>query len=308
MSYSRPRVVFLGTPEAAVPILDELLGVADVVAVLTRGDRPRGRSGRPQPSPVKEAALARRLRVIEAGTASEIRASQLTKLDVDLGVVAAFGVIIPGDVLAVPGHGYVNVHFSLLPRWRGASPVAAAIAAGDQETGVSIMVLDEGLDTGPVLASFPVVIGPEETAGDLTNRLSKAGASLLSETIPIYLQGRLTPVPQDDTNATLAPRLGAADRRLDLRQDPDLTARRIRALTPRPGAFLMIDGQRLGVTAARPSAEPLQTGVFKVEEDRLLVGSAGLALDLLSVQPAGRRQMSGRDWARGWRTPPAVDL
>ncbi|MGH8925751.1 MAG: methionyl-tRNA formyltransferase [bacterium] len=298
------RAVFLGTPAAAVPSLEKLAQVAEVVAVVTRPDRPMGRSKRPVPSPVKAAALARGLNVVEAARGAAI---DPRLFEVDLAVVTAFGVIIPANVLKAPKHGLVNVHFSLLPRWRGASPVAAAIAAGDQETGVSIMSLEEGLDTGPVFAALSVVIGGEETAGELTERLALVGASLLAETLPALLAGRLTPVPQDGARATYAPRLQASDRILDLRQSAESNARKIRALTPKPGAVLLLDGERLGVIAARPTDRDLPTGQFETTGDRLMVGSAGGALELLTVRPEGRKEMAGSDWARGWRRPPVVD-
>ncbi|MGH8957969.1 MAG: methionyl-tRNA formyltransferase [Acidimicrobiia bacterium] len=304
MSKPSLRAVFLGTPAAAVPSLDQLARVAEVVAVVTRPDRPLGRSKKPQPSPIKVAALARGLEVVEADRATDI---DPRLLHVDLAVVVAFGVIIPSKALAVPEHGFVNLHFSLLPRWRGASPVAAALAAGDQETGVSIMQLDEGLDTGPILAARPLVIGKEETAGELTIRLASAGSSLLAETIPALVAGSVVPVTQDEAKATYAARLVRADRRLDLTQSAEDNARKIRALTPKPGAFLVVDGEPVGITSARALDQSLATGRFWSEGDRLLVGSDGRALELERVRPAGKKEMTANAWARGWRKTPVID-
>ena len=304
MNKTSLRAIFLGTPEAAVPSLNQLARMAEVVAVVTRPDRPRGRGQRPQPSPVKTAALARGLPIAEASRATDIDPSLF---DVDLAVVVAFGTIIPPIVLARPSHGFVNLHFSLLPRWRGAAPVAAAIAAGDQETGVSLMQLDEGLDTGRVLAARSVVIGDEETAGELTTRLASLGSSLLVETLPALVAGALSGVAQDETRATYAPRLDSADRRIDLAQDAEYNVRKIRALTPKPGAFFLVEGEPVGITSARATSQPLATSQFWSDGARLLVGSGGRAIELRIVRPAGKKEMTGDAWARGWRSTPVVD-
>ena len=301
---SKLRAVFLGTPAAAVPSLDSLAEAAEVVAVVTRPDRPRGRSATPQPSPVKDAALARGLPVVEAAGAADIDGPLF---DVDLAVVVAFGVLIPEKALARPKHGFVNLHFSLLPRWRGAAPVAAAIAAGDEETGISLMQLDEGLDTGPVLAARSVVIGSDETAGELTTRLAGLAGSLLSDTIPALAAGDIEAIAQDGTKATYAPRLGAGDRQIDLRMSAEQNVRKIRALTPKPGAFLLVDGERVGITSTRETSDKLATGRFSIDGERLLVGSGGRAIELEMVRPAGKKEMTGSAWSRGWRRTPVVD-
>lgn len=304
MSKSSLRTVFLGTPSAAVPILDQLAKVAEVDVVLTRPDRAVGRGRQLRPSPVKVAALARGLKIVDVGRAADIDPHLF---EVDLAVVVAFGVIIPSKVLEVPKHGFINLHFSLLPRWRGAAPVFAAIAAGDEETGVSIMRLDEGLDTGPILAARPVVIGNEETAGDLTERLGAVGSSLLVETISDLVAGRIVAVPQDEAKATFAPRLGAGDRLIDLSLGATYNARRIRALAPKPGAILAVDGAPLAVRSAWATKEKLATGQFRKDGDRLLVGSGGDGLELGRVRPAGKQEMAASAWARGWRKTPVVD-
>ncbi|HEY7584301.1 MAG TPA: methionyl-tRNA formyltransferase [Acidimicrobiia bacterium] len=300
---TKVRAIFLGTPAAAVPTLDHLADAVEVSAVVTRPDRPRARSGNPQPSAVKVAALARGLPVVEAARPADIDGPLLA---VDLAVVVAFGVIIPVSALARPRHGFVNLHFSLLPRWRGAAPVAAAIAAGDEETGVSLMQLDEGLDTGPVLAARSVVIGGEETAGELTTRLATLSASLLVNTIPGLVAGEIEAVAQDGTKATYARRLSANDRHVDLSQSAEQNVRKIRALTPKPGAFFVVDGNRVGITSARETDEELATGEFWSDSERLLVGSGGRAMELQRVRPAGKNEMTGRAWSRGWRSAPVV--
>jgi methionyl-tRNA formyltransferase len=298
------RTVFLGTPSAAVPTLDQLAEVAEVAVVLTRPDRAVGRSRQPRPSPVKIAALARGLNIVEVGGIGDIDPHLF---EVDLAVVVAFGLIIPSKVLEIPKHGFINLHFSLLPRWRGAAPVFAAIAAGDEETGVSVIRLDAGLDTGPVLAARPVVIGNDETAGDLTDRLAVVGSSLVIETISDLEVGRIVPVPQDEAKATYAPRLDAADRKIDLSLGAAQNARRVRALTPKPGAVLLVDGAPLAVRSAWATDEKLATGQFWKDGERLLVGSGGDALELGRVRPAGKNEMAATAWARGWRKTPVVD-
>ena len=208
------RIVFLGTPGAAVPALDALVESTDVGLVVTRPDRPQGRSGRPQPSPVKVAAVENGLPIAQP----EDRAGLAGALDdagpFDLGVVVAFGMILDARALAMPRLGMLNAHFSLLPRWRGAAPVARALIAGDPMSGVTIIRLDEGLDTGPVLTAQAVDIGGEETAGELTSRLSGLAARLLSGVLPAYLAGELVPLPQSDEGATYASKLEPGDRPL----------------------------------------------------------------------------------------------
>ena len=181
MTLPRPRVVFLGTPEAALPSLFRLVEVAEVIQVITRSDRPRGRSGTPSAAPVKQAALDLGLPVVEANRGTAVEAV-FPDLPIDAAIVTVFGVLIPPSLLTRPGRGFLNVHFSLLPRWR-AAPVAAAIAAGDEETGVTIMQLDRTLDTGPILRARSVPIGGEETTGELTERLASIGADLLVQTL-----------------------------------------------------------------------------------------------------------------------------
>lgn len=296
-----PRAVFLGTPPAAVPSLRRLAGVADVAAAVTRPDRRRSRSSPPEPSAVKAAARELGIPVVEPGDRGELVAAVAGLGDLDVGVVVAFGMLLPPDVLAAPARGLVNVHFSLLPRWRGAAPVARSILAGDEEGGVSLMVVDEGLDTGPVLAVAATRYGESETAGEVEDRLARLGAELLADVLPGYLDGRVTPVAQDPAEATTAPRLGREEGRLDPGEGPVGFVRRARAMTPRPGAYLVVDGERLKVLAVRPADADVPPGRIVPTREGLVCGVAGGAVELVTVQAPGRRAVSGLEWARGRR-------
>ena len=299
-----PQLVFLGTPPAAVPSLTALLEITEVRAVVTRPDRPRGRTTTPSPSPVKAAALAAGIEVHEATRGSHLNPGWFEGRAV--AVVVAFGVLIPDSILMVPSHGFINVHFSLLPRWRGASPVTAAVAAGDSETGVTLMRLDSGLDTGPILAASSTPIGPEESGGELTERLSHIGAGLLVRTLPDYLGGLLPEIGQANDYATYAPRLGKADLRVNFDDDPATWARKAKALAPRPGLSLELDSGTVRLLTIQPVDDALSPKELVVRDGRVLLGLNSGSIELSRVQPAGRRAMTGSEWARGWQTTPSV--
>jgi methionyl-tRNA formyltransferase len=209
------RALFLGTPDAAVPALRALISVAEIEAVITRPDRPKGRSGSVSPPPVKEAALGAGLTVFQPPTTTELSVLLLDLPPVDVAVVVAFGMLIRPDALAVPGAGFVNVHFSVLPRWRGAAPVQRAIMAGDARTGVTLMRLDAGLDTGPILSTLTTAVAPDEDTPALTRRLAEAGGTLLAEVLSDIVEGRVVAVPQDERAASFAPRIHGDERWLD---------------------------------------------------------------------------------------------
>lgn len=292
----------MGTPEAAVPSLQKLAEVATVELVVTRVDKPRGRSGRPQAPPVKEAATELGLEVAQPTNSREV-AELLNGRSFDVGIVTAFGMILRPEVLAVPRRGFLNVHFSLLPRWRGAGPVERAIMAGDEETGVTIMAMDEGLDTGPVVSQLPVPIAHEETGGDLRNRLARLGAELLAETLPGWLEGRLEATPQDDEQATYASRIEAEDRLIDPDGQVKETVDRVRALSPRPGARLQIGDQYHKILRCRPAPFSLAPGEWAEHQGTPFLGVADGAVELVTIQPPGGRPMSGEDWLRGRSLP-----
>jgi methionyl-tRNA formyltransferase len=300
------RAVFLGTPDEAVPALSVLRNIADVNLVITRPDRPRGRSARPQPSAVKEAALAAGLPVAQPdGAAALTEALRSLPEQPEVGLVVAFGMLLRPEALQVPRRGHLNLHFSLLPRWRGASPVTAALLGGDKETGVSLMQMDEGLDRGPVLASTRMPIPESADRGSLSAELADRAAALLSQSWEPFLAGDLIPVAQDESNATYAPKLGDSDRRLRLDDPPEAFVRRVRAFGPRPGAYLFIDGARHKVLAARVAEGQSPPGSLEVAAGgALLCGTGGGVVELLRIQLEGRRPMNAADWLRGRRPRP----
>lgn len=306
---TQPRIVFMGSPDFAVPTLQALAAAYPVVGVVTQPDKPAGRGRKPTPPPVKRIAEGlgipvmqpRRLRTPEAYT-------QLQAWQPDLIVVAAYGQILRPNVLALPRYGCINVHASLLPRWRGASPIQHAILHGDAETGITIMLMDEGMDTGPILTQEAVAIAADETAGTLSVKLAALGARLLLETLPGYLEGRIRPKPQPEEGVTYAPLLKKADGELDFSQPAEALARRVRAFNPWPGAFTFWKGQPLKIHRAHaaPMASP-GAGVRTVVDDRPAVGTSEGVLVLDEVQPAGKKPMPGEVFlrgARGWLEPP----
>jgi methionyl-tRNA formyltransferase len=293
------RVVFLGTPEEAVPTLTALHQTQEIGLVVTQPDRPKGRSRRPVPPPVKNAALELGLTVAQPESRAELAEGIAEHGPFDVGVVVAYGRILRPEVLEQPAHGFVNVHFSLLPRWRGAAPVARALMAGDPMTGVSIIVLEEGLDTGPVLTAQAIDILPDDNAGTLTDRLATVGARLLAEVLPDYLTGELRPVPQTDEGATYAEKIEPEDRVIDPSADVDAVVAQVRGLAPVPGATLVIDGTPHKILAVRPASHEVAAGSWVAVGDRPIVGLGDGAIEVVTIQPPGRNPMSGEDWLRG---------
>lgn len=297
-------MAFFGTPAFAVPSLDALLSSGcDVVAVVTQPDRPQGRSRSTLVAPpVKDAASARGIPVLQperpVGDAFE---RDLAALAPDLAIVVAYGHLLRPHVLAIPRLGMVNVHASLLPRWRGAAPIAWAIAAGDRESGVSIMRMTAGLDSGPVWAIRSLPIGDTTTAGELTTRLSHLGAALLVETLPAITSG-VEPQPQDEAAVTLAPKVGHHIARLDWSLAADELARRVRAFDPAPGAWTMLDGTQVKFFGARSESAPMAmapAGTVLSATDVLRVATGGGVLVVHEVHPAGKRRQPVEGWLRG---------
>jgi methionyl-tRNA formyltransferase len=298
--------VFYGTAAESIPPLAALLTIAEVPLVVTQPDRPRGRSGRPQPPPLKVAAEAWGLRVLQPERAAET-IDAVGGVAPDVAVVTAFGQLLPPELLEVPRMGFVNVHFSLLPRWRGASPVVRSILAGDASTGVTIIQVDEGLDTGPVVVGRTTPIGDTETAGELTARLAGLGSLLLVEELPRYLTGEGTPVAQDESAATAAAKIRGEEAFLDPEHHTtEAVLRAVRAFNPRPGAWSMVDGARLKLWRAAPGGHAGGTpGTAEVVDDRVVLGARDGVVELLDVQPEGRGRMPARDWMLGRRDEPA---
>ena len=296
------RAAFLGTPASAVPALAALVDMADVDVVITRPDASRGRSGRPAPPPIKVAAHEWGLEVAQPDSTRELF-DVLAPRRLDLAVVVAYGKILSADTIGLTRYGFLNLHFSLLPRWRGAAPVERAILGGDETTGISLMVLDEGLDTGPVVAVIETPIGSDETGGSLTARLSYLGAHLLEGTLPAYLSGDRKPAPQIEAAATVAPRLTTAEARLDETTDTAAASRMVRAYNPRPGAWVSAGGKRIKIWAASPGEGAVEPGTISSRGGVAVLGLADGALVLDVVQPEGGTRLDGAAWLRGLREP-----
>ncbi len=295
------RIVFLGTPEAAVPTLDALSDGHDVGLVVTQPDRPKGRSGRPTPPKIKEFAISTGLTVVQPGSAEALSGALQSHGPFDIGVVVAYGRILRSDVLAIPGQGMINVHFSLLPRWRGAAPVARALMAGDTMTGVTIIKLDEGLDTGPVLTAQALDIDLEVDLGTLTERLAKMGASLLIRALPEFLDGVLRPVEQSDDGMTYAAKITSEDRSLSVEATPEVFLNHVRGLSPRPGAIIDIDGRPHKILQATTSSRHVKAGSWVSTDGAVVIGVKGGAVEVVLLQPPGKTPQLGPDWARGRR-------
>lgn len=304
------RLAFFGTPAIAVPALERLREADDiaVVAVVTKPDRPRGRSGTPQPPPVKEAVADADLEILQPPRPAAV-VDALEDLALDVAAVVGYGAILPAEVLATTAHGFVNLHFSLLPRWRGAAPVQHAIRAGDEVTGVTTFVLDEGMDTGPILDRIEVEIGPDETAGELLDRLAEVGAPLLVDSIRRLVSGEAEPTPQDDEEATLAPRIDRDDVRIDWSEPGRRVVDLVRSANPRPGAYTTRDGSLLKVwRAERADGEGAPGTILSAERNGPVVATGGGAVRLLEVQPAGRQRMDGRSYLNGYQPEPGTRL
>ena len=297
------RVVFMGTPEFAVPTLEGLAEGYEVVTVVTPPDRRGGRGRRSLPSPVKEAARQLGLSVWQPKTPRRASAAaHLRKLAPEIVVVAAYGRMLSPEFLAVPPRGCLNIHPSLLPKYRGPEPVAAAILAGDAETGVTLMLMDEGMDTGPIVAQRSVPIDSRHTRPSLTEELSHVGAQLLLETVPLWLGGEIEAQPQDDALASYAPLLSKEDGEIDWSLPAAVIERTVRAYTPWPGTYTHWHGQRLKVVRTQLSTS------WRGEAGRVMETAQGLvvlcgegALLLEEVQPAGKRSMPTAAFVRGNR-------
>ncbi len=298
----------MGSPDFALPGLRALASRYQIVGVVTQPDRASGRGRALKPPPVKTLALELGLPLVQPEKLRQPEAvQQLRAWNPDLIVVAAFGQILKPEVLDLPRFGCLNVHASLLPRWRGAAPINAAILAGDEETGITIMKMDAGLDTGGILAQRAFRLSPDVTAGAAFDALSALGADLLLESLPDYLAGKLTPVPQPEDGVTYAPMLKKEDGRLDFARPADELERRVRAMNPWPGAWFEWDANLLKVARAKTlgGEKGRASGIRLVVEGRPAVTCADGALVLEEVQPAGKRPMSGRAFlagARGWES------
>ncbi len=296
------RIVFMGTPDFALPSLRQLIAAQELVAVVTQPDRPAGRSKRLRESPVKQLATSAGIPTLQPRRIREPEVMELlAELNADLFVVVAFGQILPQAALDLPAHGALNVHASLLPRWRGAAPIQAAIRAGDEESGVTIMLLDAGLDTGPILSRRALALAPDETGHSLHDQLAVLGADLLCRTLPRFLAGDIKPQAQDDTRATYAPRIKKRDGRIDWTRPAAEIDRLARAFTPWPGAFTDWQGKQLKLVAGRAGEGSLPAGQVAELNGTLAIGTgAGLYLPS-ALQLAGKKQLHVADFVNGYR-------
>ena len=295
------RVLFAGTPAVALPSLEILREAGhEIVAVLTRPDAPLGRKRVMTPSPVAARAQELGLPVIKADKIDAEAAAAIAAAAPEVAAIVAYGALIPASALTLPTHGWINLHFSLLPAWRGAAPVQHSVINGDQITGASTFLLEKGLDTGPVYGTMTESIRPTDTSAALLERLSHSGAILLAQTIDGLGAGALSGVPQQG-EITLAPKLTLEDGHVAW-GDPALAInRRIRGVTSEPGAWTMLAGQRfkLGPVLMRPDVSELAPGQLLVTGKNVLVGTGSHAVELVDVQPAGKKLMKATDWARG---------
>jgi methionyl-tRNA formyltransferase len=297
------RIVYWGTPEFAVPPLAALIGEGfDVVGVVTQPDRPVGRQRVLTPPPVKTLALAEGIPVLQPekprGAEFEL---ELQALAPDVSVVVAYGNLLPKSVIDLPTHGTLNIHGSLLPRWRGAAPIQAAILAGDDETGVCIMRMTPPLDAGPVLLEHRTPIHPDETAGELAMRLSELGAEVLLQALTLLESGTATETAQDEARVTYAGKVDRDAARIDWRRSADEVQRAVRAFDPRPGAWTTFHGNDVKLYGARvlPDAEGDPGEVLDIREDGMAVACGGGAVRIGYVHPSGKRRLPALDWHQG---------
>jgi methionyl-tRNA formyltransferase len=302
------RLVFAGTPQVAVPSLQALLASDrhEVVGVVTRPDAAAGRGRKVSSSPVKQLAVDAGIEVLQPQRPREPEfQARLRELAPDCCPVVAYGALVPRDALDIPRHGWVNLHFSVLPAWRGAAPVQHAVLAGDEVTGASTFLLEEGMDTGPVYGVVTEEIRPRDTSGDLLERLSVSGAALLVATLDGIEDGTLVPRPQPADGVSMAPKVTVDDVHIDWNAPAQRVDRLIRAATPAPGAWTTFRGKRIKLEPVQPTEGRLEPGAV---EDRgkagVAVGTATSPVLLGAVRPEGKPAMDARDWARGIRPAP----
>ncbi|EST24255.1 methionyl-tRNA formyltransferase [Streptomycetaceae bacterium MP113-05] len=307
------RLVFAGTPEVAVPALDALLasGRHEVAAVVTRPDAPAGRGRRMVASPVARRAREAEIEVLRPERPRDPAfLARLAEIAPDCCPVVAYGALLPRAALEIPAHGWVNLHFSLLPAWRGAAPVQHAVLAGDEMTGASTFRIEETLDSGPVYGVLTERVRPADTSGDLLTRLAFAGAGLLAATMDGIEDGNLEAVPQDGDGVSHAPKITVEDARIDWTSPALRVDRLVRGCAPAPGAWTTFRGERLKVRTAEPAPERTDAapGEIVASKKDVHVGTGSHAVRLLWVQPQGKKPMQAADWARGVRIQPGERL
>src|SRR6266536_3128657 len=297
------RIIFIGTGEIGAPTLQALqTSEHEIVAVLTQPDKPVGRDQRIEASPIKKAAAQMKMPILQPTRIKDRQAiEQIRALQPDVIVVIAYGQILPRAVLEIPKIACLNLHASLLPRWRGAAPIQAAIAAGDRETGITVMYMDEGLDTGDILLQRTVDILPDDTGGSLHDRLAQIAPEILLESLVLLAKGIAPRIPQDNSLTTYAPKLKREDGRIDWSEPAEMIERKIRAFNPWPGAFMKVDEQNLKIFSASVVDLNGKPGEILIRKDQLIVATGKDALALNEVQLEGKKRMSASEFLRGQR-------
>ena len=295
------RIVFIGAGEIGVPTLQALLkSEYAVVAIVTQPDKPVGRAQKIEPPPIKKAMAGSKMPILQPARIKEPEAiEEIRTLAPDVIVVAAYGQILPRDVLEIPKVACLNLHASLLPRWRGAAPIQAAIAAGDQETGITVMYMDEGVDTGDILLQRRIEIRPDESGGSLHDRLAQIAPDALLESLGLLVKGSAPRIPQDNTLVTYAPKLKREDGKIDWSEPAEAIERKIRAFNPWPGAFMAIDGRNLKIFSASIVDLSGKPGEILGSEKEFIIAAGERALSLDEVQLEGKRRMSATEFLRG---------
>ena len=292
------RIAVAATPEVAIPTLDALLASKhDLLCVITRPDAPAGRGRALQSTPVANWAETKNVQLFKPETSQSL--GELIK-DLDLVVTIGYGLLLPIEILETPKHGFINLHFSLLPRWRGAAPVQRAIEAGDSVTGVTVFQLDAGMDTGPIYVSEQIPLSVSTTADQLFQSLANLGVGQVLKTLDLIERGD-TPSPQEDVGATRAYKLSKEEGLIDWNSDAEVINRKINAFSPDPGAWSNFRGQVIKINRVRVSNESAEAGVLKAVAKSIFIGTATSALELLEVTPSGKAQMSATSWANGAR-------
>lgn len=307
------RIVFMGTPTFAVPSLRTLIAEGyEIVAVVSQPDRPKGRKKVLTPPPVKEAAIELGLPVLQPERMrSKEAVAELASYEPDLIVTAAYGQILPKAVLDLPKHGCINVHGSLLPKYRGGAPIQRSIINGESETGVTIMYMAEGLDTGDMISRVVVPITSEDTSGTMFEKLSLAGAELLKDTLPALLKGELTITPQNESEATYAPNLNREDERIDWNRSAVEVFNQVRGLSPMAGAFTYLNNEVFKIWECEPldsSSDAASGTIIEAARDGIIVQAGQGQVRLKQIQPAGKRMMNVADWLQGARAIVGVQL
>jgi len=299
------RIIFAGTPETAVPSLEALIeSEHDVIAVITRPDAQSGRGRHLTPSPIAIAAANRNIPILKYPNLRDpLIGQEITALNPDAIAVVAYGALVPDELLPIPRFGWLNLHFSLLPEWRGAAPVPAAIKAGDEITGATTFQIDKGLDTGPIFGVLTETIRREDTAGILLTRLSISGAQLLVQTLTGISNGQLRAMPQNDAEATFSSKISGQDAQINWNQPALAIERMIRAYTPEPGAWTLLNGERIqvGPISILDSALAGLPGELIVTKHEVFVATGSTSIKLGNVRPSGKKEMPAADWIRGTR-------